>query len=145
MIETNRFWKWLLGIYVATISIAILASVAFGQEGPYPEIDLSGAGEGLAAGIGMGAWLTIGTFGGMLLVGVLRYALLPNLKGTALAWTSVVLIAVATFLGVLAENPKNWPNGIVAAIASGLSAAQAWRLMPAKIKDPIKTKIAARS
>jgi len=113
-------------------------------DGPLPDIDPSAAGHALERGISSQGIVLICAGAGLVLMWILRLTLLPNLKGQALAWTSTILIALASGATVLTVTPTGWMNAIGAAITAGLAAAKAWDLLPKSLKAAAKKPIKKR-
>jgi len=109
----------------------MLLSIVAWAGGPMPDVDPKKAGDALILGMSGGVWLLVAAGGGLIVIWLLRLLLLPNLKGKALAWTSSILIGLASFGTTIVAAPDKWIEAIAVGVGALLSAAKAWDLLTA--------------
>ncbi len=119
----------MIRIFITAVLFTLLAVIALAQ-GPLPEVDATKATEALVLGISTVSWVLICSGAGLLIIMLLRYLLLPRLKGKPLAIASCVLIGIAASATTLILSPDKWMEAIMVGVAAGMSAGNAWNLIP---------------
>jgi len=132
-------------VFLILLAIACLAWI---DGGPLPEVDLEKAGDALITGISTVDWILICSGGGLIVIWLLRFLLIPKLTGKPLAITSCVLIGVASSATTLIAMPGDWLSAIKVGVVAGIAAGKAWDLIPEKVTDfaekPIKKRAAKK-
>lgn len=111
---------------------------------PGPEIDPGSAVTGLIGSLQGGQWALLAGFACMLVTYVLQLFVFPNVSSKVLPWVAVAIATLGWFGVSVVADPTAWLSAVILGVQSGLAAAGTYGLLPTKVKDAMKRKVAER-